>query len=132
MTHYLSSIPFSRPQTPSGGHRPLHIGFCGLGAMGYLMARNLANHSHSRPHGSEPLYVYNRTRAKSEKLLNELGPDKIRIADNAMAVARECDVIITSLGSDDAVKSLYEQFKQALSVSKCRLDLMEDSMRLQY
>ena len=93
--------------------------------MGYLMARNLANHSHSRPHGAEPLYVYNRTRAKSEKLLKELGPEKVRIADSAMAIARECDVIITSLGSDNAVKSIYEQFKQALSVSKCARSLQD-------
>lgn len=85
--------------------------------MGYPMARNLTNHAHSHPHGSEPLYIYNRTRSKSEKLLKELGGEKVRIADSAKQLARECDVVITSLGSDAAVKSIYAEFKQALSVS---------------
>ena len=89
--------------------------------MGYLMARNLANHhyktttEHQRQ--PEPIYIYNRTRAKSEKLLSELGGDKVKIADSAIQLAKECDVIITSLGSDAAVRSIYAQFKQALSVS---------------
>ena len=87
--------------------------------MGYLMARNLANHAHTRwhPQGAEPVYIYNRTRSKSEQLLKELGDEKVKIADSAMQLARECDVVITSLGSDAAVKSIYGQFKQALSVS---------------
>lgn len=116
-----AEIPFSRPSTPPPEHAPLQIGFCGLGAMGYIMARNLANHLHSHPEGAPPLLVYNRTRAKSEKLESEVGPNKVRIAESAMQVARECDVIITILANDTAVKSVYTQFKQALSV--CLLSL---------
>lgn len=32
-------VPYSRPGTPYGGH-PLQIGWLGLGAMGYYMARS--------------------------------------------------------------------------------------------
>lgn len=84
--------------------------------MGLPMARNLATHRHGHPVGSPPLLVYNRTKAKSEALLKELGADKVKVAESAAEVARECDVIITSLASDAAVKAVYEEFKEALSV----------------
>lgn len=84
--------------------------------MGYLMARNLASHRHSHPNGSPPLLVYNRSKAKSEKLLNELGPQRIKIADSPGQLAKECDVILTSLATDEAVKSVYESFRVALQV----------------
>lgn len=84
--------------------------------MGLPMARNLAIHRHTHPVGSPPLLVYNRTNAKSEGLLKELGADKVKVAENAAEVARECDIIITSLASDAAVKAVYEEFKDALSV----------------
>ncbi|KAI5120225.1 hypothetical protein M0805_000039 [Coniferiporia weirii] len=111
--HGHADIPFSRPTTP-GAHAP-QIGFCGLGAMGYFMARNLAKHRHSHPAGANPVLVYNRTRSKSEKLLAELGQDKIRIADGPAQLAKECDVVITSLASDAVVKSVYGEFKEALN-----------------
>ena len=85
--------------------------------MGYFMARNLANHRNSHPQGAPPLLVYNRTREKAERLLKELGPNKIRIADNPEQLARECNVIITNLGNDTVVKSVYARFKEALNVS---------------
>ncbi|EJD04439.1 NAD-binding protein [Fomitiporia mediterranea MF3/22] len=109
------NIPYSRPATPPPEHPPVRIGFCGLGAMGYFMARNLANDRHSHPKGASPLLVYNRTRSKSEKLLAELGPDKVTIADSAMQIARECDVVLTNLANDAAVKSVFSQFKEALT-----------------
>ncbi|OCB92050.1 NAD-binding protein [Sanghuangporus baumii] len=110
-----AEIPYSRPGTPPPEHPPLQIGFCGLGAMGYLMARNLANHRSSHPRGAPPLLVYNRTLAKSEKLQTELGANKIRIAESAKQLAQECDLIITSLAKDEIVKTVYAQFKQSLS-----------------
>ncbi|GLB35793.1 putative NAD-P-binding protein [Lyophyllum shimeji] len=105
------AVPYSRPETPNS-HAAQQIGFVGLGAMGYLMAHNLANHRAS----VSPLLVWNRTIEKSEKLLNALSKDKIRIARDLAQVARECDVIITSLANDDVVKSVYEQFLETLKV----------------
>lgn len=97
------------------------------------MARNLANHSYARWHsqGAEPIYIYNRTRSKSEDLLKELGDEKVKISDSAIQLAKACDVVITNLGSDEAVRSVYAQFKQALSVSQSYLVLylMFDTLR---
>jgi 3-hydroxyisobutyrate dehydrogenase-like beta-hydroxyacid dehydrogenase len=110
---FHDAVPYSRPSTPS---THLQIGFVGLGAMGFLIARNLAKYRASYVNGSPPLLVWNRSVDKSAKLVETLGSDKVRIANNPEQVARECDVIITSLGSDAVVKSIYERFKAALTV----------------
>lgn len=123
--HVYPDLPYSRPSSPS-----LHqhqLGFVGLGAMGYLMARNLARSRHSHPLGSPPLLVYNRTKGKSEALLNELGPERVRVAESVEQLATECDIIITSLSNDEAIKLVYQAFSQALQVrlwvscTTCRL-----------
>jgi len=86
--------------------------------MGYLMARNLANHKSSHPVASPPLLVYNRSISKCEKLVNEVGSEgKIRIAQSAAQLAIECDVIITNLANDDVVRSVYVEFSKALAQS---------------
>ncbi|CAL1694656.1 unnamed protein product [Somion occarium] len=95
-TPQLNEVPFSRPQTP---HHGLQIGFCGLGAMGYFMARNLARHPTA--HISSPVLVWNRTKAKSEQLVKELGESKVQIAADPEEVARECDIVFTNLASDE-------------------------------
>lgn len=106
-------VPYSRPQTPDA-HPTLQIGFVGLGSMGYLMAQNLANHRASQLKGHPPLLVWNRTVEKSQKLLNDLGEDKVRIAKDLGQVASECDIIITNLANDAVVKSVYSTFVAAL------------------
>jgi 3-hydroxyisobutyrate dehydrogenase-like beta-hydroxyacid dehydrogenase len=109
------AVPYSRPETPNS-HAAQRIGFVGLGAMGYLMAQNLANYRASLPGGLPPLLVWNRSVDKSEKLLHALGKDKVRIAQELAQVASECDVIITNLANDAVVKSVYEKFTEALKV----------------
>ncbi|KAG1825670.1 NAD(P)-binding protein [Suillus subaureus] len=111
-TAHTSTIPFSRPPTP--GAHPLQIGFCGLGAMGYFMARNLANSFKSQ---LPPLLVYNRTVAKSQKLLTELGASAVKVADTLDQLVRECDVVFTNLGNDAVVTSIYNEFAKALAQS---------------
>jgi 3-hydroxyisobutyrate dehydrogenase-like beta-hydroxyacid dehydrogenase len=110
------AVPFSRPPTP--GAHPLQIGFCGLGAMGYFMARNLAN---SRKSHLSPVLVYNRSAAKSQKLLEEVGPSVVKVADTLEQLATECDVILTNLANDAVVSSIYNDFAKALAV---RYDLI--------
>lgn len=75
------------------------------------MARNLAN---SRKSQSSPLLVYNRTVAKSQKLLAELGASTIKVADTLGQLATECDVVFTCLVNDDVVTSVYNEFARAL------------------
>ncbi|KAJ7447248.1 NAD-P-binding protein [Mycena latifolia] len=107
-------VPYSRPATPGSAAFPVQIGFVGIGAMGAVMARNLANHRVAHVHGSPPILIWNRTPAKCDKLFAELGQDKIRIAKSLEQVATECDVILTVLASDEVVKSVYQQFAETL------------------
>ena len=112
--HVLPDLPYSRPASPA-----LHqhaIGFLGLGAMGYPMARNLARSRPIAPNSPPSLLVYNRTKARSESLLNELGPERIAIADSPEQLIKDCDIIITSLANDEAIKAVYEAFSKALEV----------------
>lgn len=108
------SLPYSRPPTPKAN--PHQIGFVGLGAMGYPMARNLATNGTSHPAGSPPLLVWNRTAAKSEKLVKELGEGKVRVAQTLGELAMQCDIIITNLANDAVVKEVYEEFSKTLTV----------------
>ena len=110
---HVAALPFSRPPTP--GAHPLQIGFCGLGAMGYFMARNLAN---SRKSHLSPVLVYNRTVTKSQNLLAELGASAVRVAHSPDQLATDCDVIFTNLANDDVVTSIYNEFAKALAVRR--------------
>lgn len=78
--------------------------------MGYMMARNLANHS------SSAILVYNRTRSKAEKLQKELGPNKIVIVDSVAEIAKQADVLFTNLANDAAVIQVYDEIQTALKV----------------
>lgn len=127
MTHNPSSttegavtppaLPYSRPVTPGSGAVPVQIGFVGLGAMGYVMAKNLANHRGDHIHASPPILVWNRSHAKCDELFAELGQHKIRVAKTLEQVVTECDIIFTVLANDEVVKSIYQQFVQTLKAS---------------
>ncbi|KAG7099677.1 hypothetical protein E1B28_001501 [Marasmius oreades] len=109
-----ADVPYSRPATP--GPHASQVGFVGLGAMGYFMARNLATR---RPqvaaNTNPPLLVWNRTSGKAEKLLKEVGHDRIRIAHSIEQIVLECDIIISCLANDAIVKSTYELYAKALT-----------------
>jgi len=79
--------------------------------MGKVMARNLAKSLHSGP-----LLIYNRTASKAQALADEIGEHTVLVASSPEQMVTDCDVIFTSLPSDSAVKSVYEQFAAALKV----------------
>jgi hypothetical protein len=108
-------LPYSRPQTPG---QPTHVqlGWIGLGAMGYLIARNLANYRGDHLEKQPPLLVWNRSKDKSEKLLHELGEHKVAIAQSVVDLAKISDIILISLSGDDVVKSVYKDIAAALQV----------------
>ncbi|TFK77471.1 NAD-P-binding protein [Pluteus cervinus] len=108
----VANVPFSRPGTP--GLRPTHVAFVGLGSIGYLMARNLAINRHTHPAGNPPLLVWNRTAAKSEALVKEVGANRAIVAASLEQVVNESDIIITCLADDDVVKAIYEQFAKLI------------------
>ncbi|KDQ63078.1 hypothetical protein JAAARDRAFT_29074 [Jaapia argillacea MUCL 33604] len=111
--HHDRNVPYSRPQTPHAGPQPV-IGFVGLGAMGYLMARNLAKYRGTHIQGNTPLLVWNRSTEKALKLQQEVGEDKVHVAKDLSEVATACDIIITNLANDAVVKSVYETFSKTL------------------
>jgi 3-hydroxyisobutyrate dehydrogenase-like beta-hydroxyacid dehydrogenase len=109
----VQDLPYSRPATP-GLHAQVQVGWIGLGAMGYQMARNLAKHRATHVENQPPLLVWNRSKEKSEKLLSELGDRKVAIAQTVVDVATKCDIILTSLSSDEVVKSVYKELVATL------------------
>jgi 3-hydroxyisobutyrate dehydrogenase len=74
----------------------IKIGFIGTGLMGSRMIQRLAKHGFR-------LLIQNRTRAKADALA---GP-QVEVVDTIVEIARRANVIISSLTSDDAVRSTY-------------------------
>lgn len=119
MQNTLSSVrpdilPFSRPPTPR--LQPPQIGYYGLGAMGYAMARNLALSVKSQDVASPPLLVYNRTVSKAQALRQDVGDAVVRVASSPAQLATECDIIFTNLAHDAVVMAVYNEFAKALQV----------------
>ncbi|KAI0032160.1 NAD-P-binding protein [Vararia minispora EC-137] len=108
-----AALPYSRPATP-GAHDHLRIGWIGVGALGYHMVGNLAKYPPARPPVALPIRIWNRSSERPRKLQQELGNDKIVIAQSIEEVATTCDVIFTSLAADDVVKGIYTKFAEAL------------------
>lgn len=100
----------STSNSPTPG-RPLRIGWCGLGAMGYPMARNIAT---SQKSSQKPIMVWNRTVEKAEKLANQLGKSVITVASGPAQLVSECDIIFTNLANDAVVQDIYNQFSRQL------------------
>src|SRR5438067_9478885 len=73
----------------------MKIGFIGLGIMGSRMATNLQKHGCS-------LVMFNRTRAKAERLLGPCGT----FSDSPAKVADQVDTLFTMLANPDAVEEL--------------------------
>jgi 3-hydroxyisobutyrate dehydrogenase-like beta-hydroxyacid dehydrogenase len=111
----VQDLPYSRPQTP-GQPDNVQLGWIGLGAMGYLIARNLANYRADHLENQPPLLIWNRSKEKSEKLQHELGERKVAIAQSVVDIAKTSDIIIISLSDDDVVKSVYKDIAAALQV----------------
>ncbi|KAF9225573.1 NAD(P)-binding protein [Gyrodon lividus] len=105
-------LPFSRPPTPRP--QPPQIGYYGLGAMGYVMARNLALSVKSQDTASPPLLVYNRTAAKAERLVQDAGNSVVQVASSPAQLATKCDIIFTNLANDVVVIAVYNEFVKAL------------------
>ena len=77
--------------------------------MGAPMAANLAKSPPVRTPVALPIRVYNRSRGKADELQTRLGDDRIVVAGSPAEIATTCDVIFTSLSSDEAVKAVLER-----------------------
>ncbi|MDK2985998.1 MAG: hypothetical protein PWQ96_1641 [Clostridia bacterium] len=74
----------------------LKVGWVGLGRMGIPMSKNLLNAGY-------PVTVYNRTKEKTKELA-DIGAD---VADSPKEVAEKCDVVISMISSDTALKAVF-------------------------
>lgn len=94
----------------------MNIGWIGLGNMGMVMAENLLKAEHC-------IFVYNRTKSKAEPLVKK----GATYCNHPSEVLHICDVIITMVSDDDAVKSIYgvEEglFKNKLANGKIIIDM---------
>ena len=72
------------------------VGFIGIGNMGSRMAKRLLDHRYQ-------LVAYNRSREAAEALAKH----GATVADSIAELASKADVILSSLGNDDAVKRVY-------------------------
>lgn len=83
------------------------IGFVGLGIMGEGMAARLLSEGVA---GSEsaPLVVWNRTKAKCEKLKEKFGDKNIVIKNSAKEVVAECGITYSMLSTPEASKIVFE------------------------
>ena len=67
------------------------VSFIGLGVMGYPMAGYISKAEHN-------VTVYNRTKSKAEKWINEY---KGKIAESPQEAAKDSDFVFTCVGNDD-------------------------------
>jgi 3-hydroxyisobutyrate dehydrogenase len=72
------------------------LGFIGLGNMGSRIAQRLLDHGY-------PLVGYDRDIAKAQAV----GAERGFAAKNILELARTCDVILSCLTNDEAVRSIY-------------------------
>lgn len=87
-------------------------GFLGLGAMGQGMAANLAR-------AGMLTAVWNRTAAKAQAFAAEHG---VTVADDAAALARSCELIITCVSADRDVLAMMDALAPGLTPGKVVLD----------
>ena len=74
--------------------QPLRLAFLGLGTMGAPMAAHLLKAGHH-------VTVYNRTRAKADAWLAELGnPPHARVANTPRDAAYGADIVLSCVGND--------------------------------
>lgn len=75
----------------------MRVGFIGMGNMGFPMAQNILK-------AGFPLTIYNRTKERGAGLI-ELGS---KWADSPAQLAEQCDIIVTMIANDDALKEIVE------------------------
>lgn len=96
------------------------ITFIGLGAMGYPMAGHLARKGYA-------VTVYNRTPATAEKWLEEYSGEK---QDTIEAAVKHADVILTCVGNDNDVWSVYQKIFNAAKQAAILVDHTTTSAKL--
>lgn len=77
-------------------HKALSIGFIGIGVMGKSMVHHLMQEGHK-------VYVYNRTKAKTDSLVQ----DGANWCDTPKELVKQVDVVMTMVGYPHDVEEVY-------------------------
>lgn len=77
-------------------HKNVSIGFIGIGVMGKSMVRHLMQGGHT-------VYVYNRTKAKTDSLVQ----DGANWCDTPKELVKQVDVVMTMVGYPHDVEEVY-------------------------
>lgn len=98
-----------------------HVGFLGIGNMGFGMASRLLGAGHT-------VYVFNRTRAKVSRLI-EMGAIPAKTPRQAVEGA---NVVISMVGDDVASRAIWLGNDGALSATPAKQAIMIESSTLSY
>lgn len=90
----------------------IKVSFLGLGVMGYPMAGHLATSGFD-------VTVYNRTKAKSEKWVNEF---KGTLAQSPAEAAKDADIVLMCVGDDNDVKDVASQALATMEAGTLLID----------
>ena len=83
------------------------VGFIGLGSMGLPMAQNILK-------AGFPVWTYNRTKEKAAPLLEQGG----QWAASPAELAAACDIVVSMVSNDDALKEIVEGTSGIMRSSK--------------
>lgn len=90
----------------------LSVGFVGLGAMGFGMARNL--------HKNNLLSaVWNRTRSKAEQFASET---RVHVAADLPQLAAKCNAIVTCVSADEDVLRIVDELQPVVAPDTLVID----------
>lgn len=95
------------------------LGWIGLGNMGRGMVKNLVE----KGKYSGPIVIYNRTFARTEKLVSTLDSGKAKAVASIAEVVKEADIIFTCVANDAAIE---ETMDAALKVPESKGKLFVD------
>ncbi|KAF2159324.1 hypothetical protein M409DRAFT_71102 [Zasmidium cellare ATCC 36951] len=102
----------------ASGNAP-RLGWIGLGNMGRGMVKNLVE----KGKYSGPIVIYNRTFARTEKLVSTLEAGKAKAVASIPEVVKEADIIFTCVANDAAIE---ESIDTALKVPESKGKLFVD------
>src|SRR4051812_45125661 len=83
-------------ESNNGGPR---VAWIGLGNMGRGMVKNIVE----KGSFTSPLAIYNRTTARSEKLVSALPSGKTKVVTSIEDAVADADIIFTCVGDDKAI-----------------------------
>ncbi|KAF2019432.1 6-phosphogluconate dehydrogenase 2 [Aaosphaeria arxii CBS 175.79] len=95
------------------------IAWIGLGNMGRGMCKNLVEKGDL---GSNPLILYNRTKARADDLAANLGNDRTRVVDSVQDVVKSADIIFICLSDDATVNNTVDTILESPVSGKLIVD----------